>query len=105
MDVIQDKYKEEIIDKDLNQENYDLTIVSDSSIVQKYYIIIGDFYGNVKIMDIMGLVKKYKLNPSTKTHIKSSFNILKRDDVNVETILTHNIVPMTDKNLPKFSNL
>ena len=56
-------------------------------------------------MNILGLIKKYKLNPASKVHIKSSFNILKRDDVNVETILIHNIVPMTDKKLPKFTNL
>ena len=105
LDVIPDKFKNEIIDKDLNPEKYDLTTAHDTNIMERYYIILGDFYGNVKIMDIMTLVKKYKLNPSTKVHIKSSFNILKRDDVNVETILTHNIVPMTDKMLPRYTNL
>ena len=105
LDVIPDKFKNEIIDKDLNPENYDLTSNNDTAFMQRYYIILGDFYGNVKIMDIMTLIKKFKLNPSTKVYIKSSFNILKRDDVNVETILTHNIVPMTDKLLPKYTNL
>ena len=105
LDIIPDKYKNEIIDKDLNPENYDLTVDSDKGLIQRYYIILGDFYGNVKIMNILGLIKKYKINPSSKVHIKSSFNILKRDDVNVETILIHNIVPMTEKHLPKYSNL
>ena len=105
LNVIPDKFKNEIIDKDLDPANYDLTVDNDNTLTQKYYIILGDMCGNIKIMDIMGLVKKYRLNPCTKMHIKSSFNILKRDDVNVETILTHNIVPMTDKLLPKFTNL
>ena len=105
MDVIPDKFKNEIIDKDLDPNNYDLTIGGDNAFIQRYYIILGDNYGNIKIMDIMGLIKKYKINESSKVHIKSSFNILKRDDVNVETILTHNIIPMTDKQLPKYTNL
>ena len=105
LDVIPDKFKNEIIDKDLDPNNYDLTIGGDNAFIQRYYIILGDNYGNIKIMDIMGLIKKYKINESSKVHIKSSFNILKRDDVNVETILTHNIVPMTDKQLPKYTNL
>ena len=105
LDLIQNKYKNEIIDTKLNPENYDLTVFNENNLVQKYFIIIGDFLGNIKIMDIMSLVKKYKLNPSQKVHIKSSFNILKRDDVNVETILMHNMVPMTDKLLPRYTNL
>ena len=106
LDIIPEKYKNEIIDKDLNPDNYDLSVVAnDNAFVQRYYIILGDINGNVKIMNILGLIKKYKLNPASKVHIKSSFNILKRDDVNVETILIHNIVPMTDKKLPKFTNL
>ncbi len=105
LDIIPDKYKNEIIDKEINPENYDLTVNGDDAFVQRYYIILGDFNGNIKIMNILGLIKKHKINPSSKAHIKSSFNILKRDDVNVETILTHNIVPMTDKLLPKYTNL
>ena len=105
LDLIPNKFKNEIIDMDLSPENYDLTINSDNNLVQKYFIIVGDFLGNIKIMDIMGLIKKYKINSAQKVHIKSSFNILKRDDVNVETILIHNMVPMTDKLLPKYTNL
>ena len=84
LDVIPDKYKNEIIDKEINPENYDLFVNNDDAFVHRYYIILGDFYGNIKIMNILGLIKKYKINPSSKVHIKSSFNILKRDDVNVE---------------------
>ena len=105
LDVIPDKYKNEIIDKDINPDNYDLTVDNDNAFVQRYYIVLGDFNGNVKIMNILGLIKKYKIKAASKVHIKSSFNILKRDDVNVETILIHNIVPMTDKLLPKYTNL
>ena len=105
LDIIPDKYKNEIIDKEINPDIYDLTVGNDDAFVHRYYIILGDSFGNIKIMNILGLIKKYKINPCSKAHIKSSFNILKRDDVNVETILIHNIVPMTDKLLPKFTNL
>ena len=76
LDIIPDKYKNEIIDKEINPENYDLTVNGDDAFVQRYYIILGDFNGNIKIMNILGLIKKHKINPSSKAHIKSSFNIL-----------------------------
>ena len=53
----------------------------------------------------MGLIKKYKINVPQKASIKSSFNILKKDDVNAETILNHNISSTEERNLPKYTNL
>ena len=105
LDIIQKKYKKEIIDPELNPENYDLTVDSNSDLVQKYFLILGDALGNVKMLDLMGLIKKYKINVPQKASIKSSFNILKKDDINAETILNHNIMPTDEKRLPKYTNL
>ena len=105
LDIIQKKYKKEIIDPELSPENYDLTIDSNSDLIQKYFLILGDVLGNVKLLDLMGLIKKYKINVPQKAYIKSSFNILKKDDINAETILNHNIMPIDEKRLPKYSNL
>ena len=57
------------------------------------------------MIDIMGLIKKYKISIASKACIRSSFNVLKKDDINAETILNHNIVPIDEKKLPKFCNL
>ena len=105
LDIIDSKYKREIYDEKLSPENYDLTNNSNSELTQKYFLILGDILGNVKMLDLMGLIKKNKINVPQKAYIKSSFNILKKDDVNAETILNHNIIALDEKRLPKFTNL
>ena len=42
---------------------------------------------------------------TSKVIIKSTFNILKKDDINVETILNHNVSPMDERTLPAFTNM
>jgi WD40 repeat protein len=105
LDIIDNKYKKEIIDDKINPENYDLTTDSNSELIQKYFLILGDMLGNIKMLDLMGLIKKYKINIPQKAYIKSSFNILKKDDVNAETILNHNIMPVDERRLPKYTNI
>ena len=105
LDIIDNKYKREIFDEKLSPENYDLTADNNSELTKKYFLILGDVLGNIKMLDLMGLIKKYKINVPQKAYIKSSFNILKKDDVNAETILNHNIVALDEKRLPKFTNL
>ena len=105
LDIIDNKYKKEIYDGKLAPENYDLTTDSNSELIQRYFLVLGDILGNVKMLDLMGLIKKYKINIPQKAYIKSSFNILKKDDVNAETILNHNIMPIDEKRLPKYTNM
>ena len=105
LDIIDNKYKKEIFDDKLNPDNYDLTTDNNSELIQRYFLILGDALGNVKMLDVMGLIKKHKINVPQKAYIKSSFNILKKDDVNSETILNHNIMPTDEKRLPKYTNL
>ena len=105
LDIIDNKYKKEIFDDKINPDNYDLRTDNNSELIQRYFLILGDALGNVKMLDIMGLIKKHKINVPQKAYIKSSFNILKKDDVNSETILNHNIMPTDEKRLPKYTNL
>jgi WD40 repeat protein len=105
LDIIDNKYKKEIFDDKINPENYDLSTDSNSELTQRYFLILGDSLGNIKMLDLMGLIKKHKINVPQKAYIKSSFNILKKDDVNAETILNHNILPTDEKRLPKYTNL
>jgi WD40 repeat protein len=105
LDIIESKYKKEIIDPKLSPEIYDLSTDNNNELIQRYFLILGDALGNVKMLDLMGLIKKHKINLPQKAYIKSSFNILKKDDINAETILNHNIMPVDEKSLPKFTNL
>ena len=105
LDIIQDKYKKEYIDPELDPDSYDLEVENGSEVKKKYLLIVGDILGNVKVLDLMGLIKKYKISVASKAYIRSSFNVLKKDDINAETILNHNLVPIEDKKLPKYCNL
>ena len=57
------------------------------------------------MIDIMGFVNKKQLEPASKVIIKSTFNILKKDDINAETILNHNIFPKDENHLPTYTNM
>ena len=48
-------YKTEIIDDDLDPDRYA------SSDRLKYYFLIGDSQGNLKVLDLKGVIKKYEL--------------------------------------------
>ena len=67
--------------------------------------MIGDSFGNIKIIDIYGLIKKNKYEKSSKITNKSSFNLLKKEDINVETILNHDLRPKDENKLPKYINV
>ena len=53
----------------------------------------------------MGFFKKYNIEPASKATIKSSFNIMKKDDINVETLINHNLTPQGNNVLPKYTNM
>ena len=72
---------------------------------KRFYLIIGDSVGDIKVIDIYGLIKKNKYEKASKIISKSSFNILKKEDINVETILNHELKIKDENSLPKFTNL
>ena len=55
----------------------------------KAYLVTGDSKGVIKILDLRGIIKKFKFESAPKTQIKSNYNIMKKDDINVESILSH----------------
>ena len=100
LDIIPSQYKlTEVIDEDLDPERYA------STDRMKYYFIIGDSQGNLKILDLKGVIKKNEFEPASKVVVKSSFNILKKDDINMETILNHNIQQKKNVKFGSFINL
>ena len=109
LDLVPDKYKDEIIDYDIDPNIYEEDISNDNNdenkIKERLYLIIGDSLGNIKLIDIMGYIKKKELEKASRVIIKSTFNILKKDDINVETILNHNVSPMDERTLPAFTNM
>ena len=59
----------------------------------------------MKVLDLMGLIKKNRYEPASKATIKSTFNIKKKDEINAETLLNHNYNPRGEYDLPKYTNL
>ena len=107
LDIVPQIYKNEIIDTEIDSELYlakkESTLIDEMS--QRFYLFIGDNFGNVKALDLVGFIKKNKIEAASKATIKSSFNIMKKDDINVETLINHNLVPQGNNVLPKFTNM
>ena len=107
LDIVPQIYKNEIIDVEIDSELYFAkkeSLVIDE-ICQRFYLLIGDNFGNIKALDLVGFLKKNKIDAASKATIKSSFNIMKKDDINVETLINHNLTPQGNNVLPKFTNM
>ena len=111
LDIVPDIYKDEIIDYTIDPKIYEEINIENNDnenkkvIKNRIYLVIGDSQGNIKLIDLMGYIKKKNLEPASKVIIKSTFNILKKDDINSETILNHNISPIDENSLPRFINM
>ena len=109
LDIVPKIYKNELIDTKIDSDLYyakkNSTQLDEVIITQRYYLFLGDSYGNVKVLDLMGLIKKNRYEPASKATIKSSFNIKKKDEINAETLLNHNYNPKGEYDLPKYTNL
>ena len=107
LNIVPDIYKNEIIDiyndPDLYEDNINEN--NEEHIRKRFYIFLGDSFGDIKLVDIYGLIKKNKYEKSSKITNKSSFNLLKKEDINVETILNHDLKPKDEHSLPKFTNM
>ena len=108
LDIVPNKYRNEIIDKyndpELYHENHNEN-QKEKNIIKVFYLMLGDSFGDVKFIDIYGLIKKNKYEKSSKITNKSAFNLLKKEDVNVETILNHELRPKEPNFYPKFTNV
>ena len=110
LDIVPNNYKNEIIDiyndPDLYEQNIDSNENNNTKNIRKrYYLIIGDSFGDIKVIDLYGFIKKNKYEISSKITNKSAFNLLKKEDINVETILNHNLKYKNEASLPKFTNM
>jgi WD40 repeat protein len=92
-----DDVDDEKNDPELDPHRYDNT-------PNKSYLIIGDMRGYVKILDLRGVIKKFEFERASPAMIKSTYNIMKKDDINVEAILSH-YLQKEKKSLDKFTNL
>ena len=70
----------------------------------KSYLLAGDSKGYVKILDMRGIIKRHEFEKATYSMIKSSYNIMKKDDINVEAILSH-YLQKDKKSFGRFINL
>ena len=111
LDIVPEIFKDEIIDKSIDRDLYDEkerannTLNNNEVERPQYYLIIGDEHGNIKIIDLIGFFRKNKIEPSSKATIKSMFNLYKKDNINVSTIIHHNLSEKKEEIFPKFTNL
>ena len=107
LNIVPDIYKNEIIDIYNDPALYEDNINENNEehIRKRFYLFLGDSFGDIKLVDIYGLIKKNKYEKSSKITNKSSFNLLKKEDINVETILNHDLRPKDEHSLPKFTNM
>ena len=74
LNIVPDIYKDEIIYKDLIEENENSKL--------KYYLIIGDEHGYLKIINLYYIFKKYNIKQKEKKEIKSILNLYKKEEKN-----------------------
>ena len=93
--IINDEFVYDKINYDFFPEKYE------SENKERYYLWICDEKGNIKILDLKGIIKKYEklLETNIQVGVRSNFNILKKEDLNFETILNHNIQNYLERNL------
>ena len=92
--------KESLIDKTLDPKMYEdlydketvKKIKLESKNEENQYLIICDKKGFIKVLNLKGIFRKYRnvLNhPQNYLVMGSNFNLLKKDDTNVESFLSH----------------
>ena len=100
--VINEEYKYNKIDKNFIPDTKDKKN-------NQYYLYICDEGGYIKILDLKGIFKKFGkiIEKNNQVEVRSNFNILKKEDLNFETILNHNIQNYLEKNIKEndFFNL
>ena len=112
--------KESIIDKSLDpftyQDIYDkydketATKIKHNIITKEesQYLVICDRKGFIKVLNLKGVFRKYRnvlINPESYHVLGSNFNILKKDDTNVESFLSHLIHLSSTEGVKYFKQL
>ena len=97
LNIVPDIYKDEIIYKDLIEENENSKL--------KYYLIIGDEHGYLKIINLYYIFKKYNIKQKEKKEIKSILNLYKKEEINVSYIMQYLLGKKQDIIFPKYTNM
>ena len=106
LDIVPNNFKNEVIDVYNDPDLYEQNTSNDNNNIRKrYYLMVGDTFGDIKVIELYGFIKKNKYEKSSKITNKSAFNLLKKEDLNVETILNHNLKYKNENSLPKFTNM
>ena len=95
-------YNDEIIDNELSDKYFD------NINKMKYELIIGDENGNLKIINLLPLINKWKMKPLEKKEIKYPLNVYKKEEINFSTIIKYITSTIQEKNnivLPNYYNL
>lgn len=58
---------------------------------EKSYLLLGDSRGWLRCLNIAPILLKYSIEICDESTIQSSFNIMKREEVNAESSLVHNL--------------
>ena len=103
LDIVLNIYKDEIIDKDLDSYIKNETENDNNDI--KYYLIIGDENGYLKIFNLLPFFKKHGLKPLEKQEIKSSLNLYKKEEINASFIVKYFLEKNQDYKFPSFMNM
>ena len=95
--------KESITDSELNPFNEEKGNIN---VMNNYYLLICDQKGFMKVLNIKGIFKKYikELNNKTKEN-NSYFNLLKKEDVDVESTISHLLKNSINKQKKIFEKL
>ena len=95
-----DIYTDEIIDKDLDEYINGETSEENNKEKFKYYLILGDENGFIKVINLYPVFQKYKITPMKNQEIKSYLNLYKKDEINVLSI-----VKFTQKKIQECNNI
>ena len=109
LDIVPDIYKDEIFDMDLDQYISGESSLENNPEQLKYYLILGDENGYVKVINLYPIFQKYDITPVKNQEIKSYLNLYKKDEINVSSIVKFILKKIQEfnniNNYPNFLNL
>ena len=69
LDIIPNSYKNEVIDTYNDPDFYEQNDNENSNVKKRYYLIVGEAFGNIRIIDFYGFIKKINMKYHRKLPI------------------------------------
>ena len=106
-DIVPDICKDEINDTDLNSYFNQDTENNNNEIKLQYYLIFGDKFGFIKIINVLPLFQKLKIKPLEKNETNTIVNLYKKEEINAQITLGYLLgkIQETDIVFPPFLNM